>query len=82
MANNRVYLRCTECPDEAQMPRFYLAKYYPSTGWYTHTRAKTDLDPHTINLDTDEEFTVKLDKWFALHVHGSDMGTFLKLEYE
>jgi hypothetical protein len=25
-----MYLTCTSCPDD----RFYLAKYYPSTGWY------------------------------------------------
>jgi hypothetical protein len=29
VANNRVYIECTACGASC-----YLAKYYPSTGWY------------------------------------------------
>lgn len=31
MANNRLYLKCNLCGE-----RFYMAKYYPSSGWYTN----------------------------------------------
>lgn len=82
MANNRAYLRCKLCPDEAQEPRFYLAKYYPSTGWYTQTRAADDLDPRSIQMRTKEEFTLELDRWFDRHMHGTTMGDFLVLENE
>jgi hypothetical protein len=82
VANNRAYLRCKLCLDEAQAPRFYLAKYYPSTGWYTQTRAADDLDSCSVGLRTREQFTLELDKWFDQHTHGSLFGDFLELEYE
>ena len=37
MANNRMYLRCILCD-----ARFYVAKYYPRTGWYTNISERTE----------------------------------------
>ncbi len=55
MANNRMYLACTKCDGEA----FYLAKYYPSTGWYTNRR------------DSDPDMADDLETWLDLHRHAT-----------
>lgn len=39
MANNRMYLKNTRTGLEA-----YVAKYYPSTGWYTHGNLDENLN--------------------------------------
>lgn len=39
MANNRMYL-----VNRRTGTRIYLAKYYPSTGWYTRESIRDDLD--------------------------------------
>lgn len=39
MANNRMYLKNTRTGK-----RIYLAKYYPSTGWYPVIDSKEDLE--------------------------------------
>lgn len=31
MANNRLMLKCSQCPDDTG---FYFLKYYPTPGWY------------------------------------------------
>jgi hypothetical protein len=68
------------CGDEAKP--FYLAKYFPSSGWYTHTRKADDDDPHAVRLLTEEEFTQEFNRWLGQHIHYSNNGEFLKLEYE
>lgn len=37
MANNRVYIVCAKCAIDPEITEdfiFYLAKYYPTDGWY------------------------------------------------
>lgn len=47
MANNRMYLACLKCLEEEDTKWedcvFYMAKYYPSTGWYIN-QEKLDLE--------------------------------------
>ena len=59
MANNRMYLVCKRCdpgPTEAAlMPsRFYLAKYYPSTGWFNYGES---------------DYAEKMNAFFETHRH-------------
>lgn len=73
MANNRMYLICVPCQatslnaDDDRAPdfTFYVAKYYPSTGWYS-PRAHLDED---------------LDAFFDAHQHGSLTGQDFTLVY-
>lgn len=53
MANNRLFLKCKKCGE-----RFFLGKYYPSTGWYT------DADYYKNSAMHD-----KLNTWFDAHMH-------------
>ena len=53
MANNRMYLKCSLCGEE-----FYLAKYYPSTGWYLSTAKSPNHEKETFG----EVFAEFLDK--------------------
>ena len=48
-----MYIKCKQCGKE-----FYLAKYYPSTGWFTHQNIEKDklnewLDRHWNEEDHD-----------------------------
>jgi len=80
MADNGVYLRCTLCGQDSE--RFYLAKYFSTVGWYTHTRKRDDEVPHSQRLITEEEFTQEFNKWLSEHVHYTSNGEHLRLEYE
>lgn len=57
MANNRMYIVCLHCVHEESCPikesRFYIAKYYPSTGWYA----------------TGESLKGRLNEFFDRHRH-------------
>ena len=71
MANNRMYLLCTYCVDQAEDGQLdlaaathFLAKYYPSTGWYTN------------------EHTTGLDEWFGRHQHGGMYGEYIYTVFE
>lgn len=66
MANNRMYLRCPVCP--AAKP-FYIAKYYPGTGWYAR---------HPTEGMTEKQ----LNDWFEEHRHDSQWGSGFVLEFE
>ncbi len=65
MANNRMYLVCTRCAAEIPKPasdykewykaRFYLAKYFPSGGWY--------------RLDDGSTMFCELLEWLDKHSH-------------
>ncbi len=57
MANARMYLECVLCDD-----RFYLAKWYPTTGWY----APSDGTPQEDAMNA----------WFDEHdaIHGEHGG--------
>ena len=39
MANNRIFIKCKVCGEDA-----LLAKYYPSTGWYIKRLGIKNLD--------------------------------------
>jgi len=54
MANNRMYLRCKGCGKT-----FLLAKFYPSTGYYTNV-----IDEFA------EEYVNRLDKYLDKHRGG------------
>lgn len=69
MANNRMYLRCPVCPDSKPV---MLAKYYPSTGWYTFPEC----------FDLSQCFSGKVDDFFELHRHDSQWGSGFLLEFE
>ncbi len=66
MANNRMFLRCSECDEQ-----FFVAKYYPSQGWYLN-RSDEQL----------QEFGPDLDRWLDLHKHGSMFGVEIHLLLE
>lgn len=81
MANNRMYLRCTASECSESEP-FFLAKYYPSTGWYfdaappaVEIKNRVELeDPGLAEKRTpnpaDDAFRVQqLDDWFDEHRH-------------
>lgn len=63
MANNRMYLVCPRCPN-AKCPM--IAKYYPSTGWYSHP----------------DGLEKRLDEFFEEHRHDSQWGNGFVVEYE
>jgi hypothetical protein len=71
MANNRMYLVCRRCAEEEATTFeecvLFLAKYYPTTGWYL--RASPSL-------------VEAVDAWFDLHIHGDMYGEFITLLYE
>lgn len=62
MANNRMYLQCTVCQEEV-----YLAKWFPSQGWYFNKSKEemgTDLDRF---LDRHDHIGDVLDgEWFKI----------------
>jgi hypothetical protein len=71
MANNRMWLVCVEClatdgtdPEDC---RFFLAKYYPSTGWYTTREGKLDTE---------------INEWLDKHIHGDMFGEYIVMVYE
>ena len=61
MANNRMYLTCLHCLNDKDTPldqcQFYLAKYYPNTGWYN------------IHNNPGDNLGAALDKFFDEHKH-------------
>ncbi len=59
MANNRMYLKCHLCNEQ-----FYLAKYYPSTGWYINM---ADGDPQSSKLPTPQEWLTQFIKFMDEH---------------
>lgn len=69
MANNRMYLGCPVCADSKSV---MLAKYYPSSGWFSF--------PECFDLSTC--FTQKLDGFFEAHRHDSQWGNGFILEFE
>ena len=72
MANNRMYLYCERCGEDEDTPAeaclFFLAKYYPSQGWYTRS--------------TSGPFDDALNAWLDTHQHGDMFGEFIRLLYE
>lgn len=63
MANNRFYLVCKRCIMEGKEDHLYfLAKYYPSNGWYTNF-------PEERKQDFKDELDAFLDK----HSHEKSM---------
>ena len=65
MANQRMYIACRRCAEDDSVSLedtiFYLAKYYPSSGWYLPGELPTELG-------------VKLDDWLDKHkVHADTM---------
>lgn len=72
MANNRMYLLCVPCTlaegVSIQDARFYLAKYYPNTGWYC-------------SRDPVEKLGYELNAWLDKHKHGSMFGEDITLVY-
>lgn len=65
MANNRMWLRCSKCTND----KFWIGKYYPSTGW-------------AVRNDPIETIGQRMDDWFTTHKHGSMWGTEIGLELE
>jgi hypothetical protein len=68
VANNRVYLICREHPDDP----FYLAKYFPRSGWY--------------NSGFNNDWMERLKAWLGAHSHEDlfvdDGGDPFALRYE
>lgn len=70
MANNRMYMTCPVCGDDQAL---FLAKYYPSEGWY---------------VNDDYNLTKSLNKFMDTHKACSDeQGTMIgptdfKIKYE
>lgn len=63
MANNRVYIACKRCvldEDTIEDHLFYLAKYYPSSGWYP----------------TNENLKDSLESWMDRHSHPENITLF------
>lgn len=69
MANNRMYLACRLCAGA----EFFLAKYYPSTGWYT-SRPRGEHLPESLDAE--------MNAWFDQHEHGTESGDFIVLRDE
>lgn len=75
MANNRLYLGCKYCmahrqpeKDEAlAQPKLYIAKYYPSEGWYT---------------PIEDGYWDQMEKFLQLHTHYIDNGEWWEIGYE
>lgn len=77
MANNRMYLICDVCAAVEETTHddcvFYLAKYYPATGWYTNK-----VDEQASQLDS------LLNAWLDKHkdgLHTTMNGEFIKLAW-
>ena len=66
MASNRMYLRCTCDYCEEKNKEFYLAKYYPDSGWYHNS----------------DELVRNFYKYMDKHKHKSIRGDYFKLIYE
>ena len=65
MANNRMYIQCKECAEA-----FFLAKYYPNTGYYTSASYYS------------EDFIKLFNDWLDKHRHNNDQTIFGKWQYE
>ncbi len=72
MANNRMYLVCTQCLQTPDVPwedcHLYLAKYYPHQGWYfnrdpgkTETELGKFLETHSHKSLFGQDFAVVYD---------------------
>lgn len=79
MANNRMYLICTHCVEDAREGEldidkvtFYFAKYSPTSGWYI--RGGKIL---TRESGEQIEFVDALDIWFDAHKHGGMYGEYI-----
>lgn len=62
MANDRLYLICRVCRAQQRRPdeyARYLAKYYPSTGYYTCYGAGSNPRP--------DDYVAKLDRFLDAH---------------
>lgn len=79
MANNRLCLECRKCNVE-----FNLAKYYPSTGWYTNVTDEKeamkwfhdyqeflDEHSHTRDNDGDKDFAATFESIKYAYVHNN-----------
>ncbi len=62
VANNQMYLRCLLCSE-----RLYLAKYYPSTGWYLNCKQIGDTTSPARELNTYPEWLELLVDFLEKH---------------
>ena len=74
MANQRMYLLCTKCMDDAleddldtDKAMLYLGKYYPSSGWY-------NTNPKMMGR--------KFDRFMAQHKHGGMTGRYFAIVFD
>lgn len=76
MANNRMYLVCLRCAQDADTSVdqcvLRLAKYYSSAGWY----------PAQEMLPIETELPTELPKFLQTHSHKSLFGDDIRLLYE
>lgn len=78
MANNRMFLVCGRCDSHSPT----LAKYYPSTGWYTSAEY---CIPGNEQIDSLEDWTGAFAEWLEAHAHeepSNDGPTHFRLGYE
>lgn len=81
MANNLLYLYCSKCNNYLG-----LAKYYPSTGWYTPIHASLKV-PSIAELKAGSiEWFCKFQDWLDKHSHNHkrdmDGNNYIELKYE
>lgn len=81
MANNRMFLVCTRCAMDEDVPLekccFFLAKYYPTTGWYVRGGKTLKRE------DGDEiDFVDAADTFFGEHKHGGMYGEYMLPVFE
>lgn len=81
MANNRMYLLCTLCAQDDHTPLedclFFLAKYYPNTGWYIRGGKTLQQEDGTA-----VEFVDVADAFFDRHKHGGMYGEYMLPVFE
>lgn len=77
-----MYLCCTHCAENADVPYrdnfvFFLAKYYPTTGWYI--RGGEELKAKDGTAVT---FVNAVNQWFTEHQHGGMYGEYIYTIFE